>query len=63
MSGTPAKAIALLSALQLTACALLAQDPAVRALFPARPTGFVTDVAGIIERVAIELLAELFEGG
>jgi uncharacterized protein len=65
LSGTPAKAIALLSALQLsacvTACALLAQDSAIRALFPARPAGFVTDVAGIIDQAAEARITDLAE--
>jgi uncharacterized protein len=50
LSGTPAKAIALLTVLQLTGGALLAQDGALTKLFPARPTGYVTDVAGIIDQ-------------
>ena len=49
MSGTRAKAIALLTGLQLAAGALAAQDAGIRGLFPARPTGFVTDVAGCVE--------------
>jgi uncharacterized protein len=61
LSGTPAKAIALLSALQLTACPLLAQDSAVRALFPARPSGIVTDVAGIIDQAAEARITDLAE--
>ena len=61
MSGTPAKAIALLTALQLTAGGLFAQDTAVRALFPARPTGFVTDVAGVVDQVAEQRITDLAE--
>jgi uncharacterized protein len=61
LSGTPAKAIALLTALQLTAGVLLAQDSAVRALFPARPTGFVTDVAGIIDQATENRITDLAE--
>ena len=61
MSGTPAKAIALLTALQLTAGALLAQDSAVRALFPARPTGYVTDVAGIVDQATEARITDLIE--
>jgi uncharacterized protein len=61
LSGTPAKAIALLTALQLTAGALLAQDSAVRALFPARPTGFVTDVAGVVDQAAEDRITDLAE--
>jgi uncharacterized protein len=48
LSGTRAKAIALLTGLQLAAGALSAQDAGIGSLFPARPTGFVTDVAGVI---------------
>jgi uncharacterized protein len=58
---SPAKAIALLTALQLTAGMLLAQDSAVRALFPARPTGFVTDVAGIIDQATENRITDLAE--
>jgi uncharacterized protein len=61
LSGTPAKAIALLTALQLTAGALLAQDAAVRALFPARPTGFVTDVAGVVDQATEDRITDLAE--
>jgi uncharacterized protein len=61
LSGTPAKAIALLTALQLTAGALLAQDSAVRALFPARPIGFVTDVAGVVDQAAEDRITDLAE--
>lgn len=61
MSGTPTKAIALLTALQLTAGALLAQDIAVRALFPARPTGYVTDVAGVVDQAAEDRITDLAE--
>jgi uncharacterized protein len=61
LSGTPAKAIALLTALQLTAGALLAQDSAVRALFPARPTGFVTDLAGVVDQATEDRITDLAE--
>jgi uncharacterized protein len=61
LSGTPAKAIALLTALQLTAGALLAQDSAVRALFPPRPTGFVTDVAGVVDQATENRITNLAE--
>ena len=61
MRGTPAKAIALLTALQLTAGGLLAQDSAVRGLFPARPTGFVTDVAGIVDQTTEARINDLAE--
>ena len=36
-------------ALQLAASAAGAQQDAVSRLFPARPTGYVTDVAGIVD--------------
>ena len=55
------KAIALLTALQLTAGVLLAQDSAVRSLFPARPTGFVTDVAGVLDQAAEDRITDLSE--
>ena len=61
MSGSPAKAIVLLTALQLTAGVLLAQDSAVRALFPARPTGFVTDIAGVVDQAAETRITDLAE--
>jgi uncharacterized protein len=61
LSGTRAKAIALLTVLQLAAGVLLAQDSAVRALFPARPTGYVTDVAGIIDPAAEARITDLAE--
>jgi uncharacterized protein len=61
LSGTPAKAIALLTALQLTAGALLAQESAVEGLFPARPTGYVTDVAGIVNQAAEARITDLAE--
>jgi uncharacterized protein len=65
LSGTPAKAIALLTALQLTAGAvagvLLAQDTAVTGLFPARPTGYVTDVANIVDPAAEARITDLAE--
>ena len=59
MRGTPVKPIALLTALQLTAGGLLAQDPAGGGLFPARPTGFVTDAAGIVDQAAEARITDL----
>lgn len=52
--GSPLKAIAALLGLQLAAIALApaplaAQRQGERALFPARPTGYVNDVAGVID--------------
>ena len=61
MSGTRAKAIALLTGLQLAAGALAAQDAGVRSLFPARPTGYVTDVAGIVDEGAEARITGLVE--
>ncbi len=61
MSGTRAKAIALLTGLQLAAGALAAQDAGSRGLFPPRPTGFVTDVAGIIDEAAEARITDLAE--
>ena len=61
MSGTRTKAIALLTGLQLIPGALAAQDPGVRSLFPARPTGFVTDVAGVVDETAEARITDLAE--
>ncbi|MGE5232420.1 MAG: TPM domain-containing protein [Deltaproteobacteria bacterium] len=47
---TPLKAIAAGMALQLAAASVLgAQQDALARLFPARPTGYVTDAAGIVD--------------
>ncbi len=40
---------------------LLAQDAAVRALFPARPAGFVTDVAGVVDQATEARITDLAE--
>ena len=61
MSGTRAKAIALLTGLQLAAGALTAQDTGIRSLFPARPAGYVTDVAGIVDEAAETRITDLAE--
>lgn len=61
MSGTRAKAIALVAALQLSASALPAQRPAVSELFPATPTGYVTDVAGVIDQASAARMTDLIE--
>jgi uncharacterized protein len=61
LSGTPAKAIALLTALQLAAASLAAQDAGVRSLFPAQPTGYVTDVAGIVDEATEARITSLAE--
>jgi uncharacterized protein len=47
--------------LQLTGGALLAQDDALAKLFPARPTGYVTDVAGIIDQATEARITDLAE--
>jgi uncharacterized protein len=61
LSGTRAKAIALLTGLQLAAGALGAQDAGIRSLFPARPAGYVTDVAGIVDEAAEARITSLAE--
>jgi uncharacterized protein len=61
LSGTRAKAIALLTGLQLSGGALTAQDAEVRRLFPAQPTGYVTDVAGIVDEAAEARITGLVE--
>jgi uncharacterized protein len=61
LSGTRAKAIALAATLQLIGGAALAQRPAVTDLFPARPTGFVTDVAGAIDEGSEARMTDLIE--
>ena len=61
MSGTRAKATALVAALQLAAGVLLAQRPAVTDLFPAQPTGYVTDVAGVVDQGSAARMTDLIE--
>ena len=61
MSGTRAKAIALLTGLQLAAGALAAQEAGGSALFPARPSGYVTDVAGIVDEATEARITSLAE--
>jgi uncharacterized protein len=61
LSGTRAKVIALLTGLQLAAGALAAQGTDVGSLVPARPTGYVTDVAGIVDEVAEARITDLAE--
>jgi uncharacterized protein len=61
LSGTRAKAIALLTGLQLAATALAAQDAGVRSLFPAQPTGYVTDLAGIVDEATEARITSLAE--
>lgn len=54
------KVIALLGALQLAlAPSLLAQQKPVTALFPERPTGFVNDVAGVVDAASAQQLDAL----
>jgi uncharacterized protein len=61
LSGTRAKAIALLTGLQLAGGAVAAQDAGISGLFPARPTGLVTDVAGIVDEAAEARITDLAE--
>jgi len=66
LSGTRAKATALLAAVQLTAAtaSLWAQNRAVDTLFPARPVGYVNDFAGLLDpptEAALDTLARKVE--
>ena len=61
MSGTRAKAIALLTGLQLIGGALAAQGPEAGRLFPARPAGYVTDAAGVVDDAAEARITDLAE--
>ncbi|MBA2459837.1 MAG: TPM domain-containing protein, partial [Gemmatimonadales bacterium] len=65
MSGTPAKAIAVLAALQLTAliatASLAAQEADVTSLFPKAPDGHVTDVAGVLDPSSSTRIEDLAE--
>jgi uncharacterized protein len=61
LSGTRAKAIALLAALQLTAAAASAQEPEVTRLFPSAPEGYVTDVAGVLDPASSGRMEDLIE--
>ncbi len=62
MSGTRAKTTALVAALQLSvAVAALAQEPDVARLFPARPDGWVTDAAGVIDGASEARIEDLAE--
>jgi uncharacterized protein len=62
LSGTRAKATPLLAALQLAiAAALPAQTPGVDTLFPARPDGYVTDRAGVIDQASSGRMTSLIE--
>ena len=62
MIGSRAKAIAVLGALQLAATAIAGQQaPAVDQLFPAQPTGYVTDVAQLLDPAAAAGIQSLIE--
>ena len=62
MSGTRAKAIPLLTALQLVVVAVLpAQSPGVDTLFPRQPDGYVTDRAGVVDAAANARMTSLIE--
>ena len=63
MSGTRANATALVAALQLSASALAAQRPAVTELFPAEPTGYVTDVANVVDPSSASRITDLIKRG
>ncbi|HUR95640.1 MAG TPA: TPM domain-containing protein [Gemmatimonadales bacterium] len=52
MRETRRKATALLALLQLTVAVAAAQSPEVERLFPSQPTGFVNDVASVIDPAA-----------
>ena len=54
-----------LAALQLAAPAALAQSPGIERLIPDRPTGYVTDAAGVVDagsRQEMESLIERLRG-
>lgn len=61
MIGTPAKAIALVATLQLSAGPAAAQRPELTELFPPRPAGFVTDVAGVVDPASSARMTDLIE--
>jgi uncharacterized protein len=62
LSGTRAKAIPLLAALQLAvAAALPGQTSGIDTLFPARPDGYVTDRAGVIDEASNTRMTSLIE--
>lgn len=62
MSGARAKAIPLLTALQLAvASAVPAQSPGVDTLFPRQPDGYVTDRAGVVDAAAKDRMTSLIE--
>ncbi|MEO8090034.1 MAG: TPM domain-containing protein [Gemmatimonadales bacterium] len=59
MIATPAKATALLVALQLTAVTSWAQRPGVDTLFPPQPAGYVNDRASVIDAESAAKLEDL----
>lgn len=68
MSGTPAKATALLAVLQLSIAAislpsatLSAQSAGVDTLIPAQPTGYVNDLASVINPAWAQTMEDLIE--
>ena len=62
MSGTRAKAIPLLTALQLAVATVApAQSPGVDSLFPGQPDGYVTDRAGVVDEASKDRMTSLIE--
>jgi uncharacterized protein len=62
LSGTRAKAIPLLTALQLAvATAVPAQSPGVDSLFPRQADGYVTDRAGVVDEASKDRMTSLIE--
>lgn len=59
MVKTLRKAIGLLLPAQLAAVALLGQNPALDTLFPARPTGYLTDAAHVVDPVSASQIEDL----
>ncbi len=62
MSGTRAKATALVAVLQLTVAMMLpAQSPGVDSLFPGQPVGYVNDVASALDEQSRAELEDLIQ--
>jgi uncharacterized protein len=61
LSGTRAKATALLAVLQLTAASLSAQSRGVDSLVPAQPVGFVNDFASILDPESTSQMEDLIK--
>ena len=59
MVKTLRKAIGLLLPAQLAAVALFAQNPAIDTLFPARPTGYLTDAAHVVDASSASEIEDL----